>query len=128
MKKESNLTLTEANELQTALLAEGIRIPKVLPTIPVGLYTGKFVTQMVDKTNETVIDAIRYTDVNGRDCAFMLCRVNLVNTENGREFQSAGISLTDEIETLLTDKSNLVKEFDFKSVAGRKRNFIELAS
>jgi len=121
---KSSLTLEEAKVLRSEMIASGITITKPIVEIPEGIYGGKFLTQKKDdKTLQPVIDYIEYSR-NDKPMGFFVAKADIANDE--KSYSNVNIGLTDELEELLTDSTNIVKPYAFRSKQGRTRTFVSI--
>ena len=123
---KSNLTLSEMVELRKELTNAGVTIAKISTEIPANLLlTGKFQTQKRDeKTLEPVITCIEYTR-NEKPMAFFAVKADMATDE--KTYSNTNVGLTDELKELLSDSTNLVKDYAFRSKQGRVRTFVQVA-
>ena len=121
MNKDS-LTLSEMATLRKELKDSGVTIATPIIEIPVGLYSGKFETQKLDdKTLQPVIICVEYTR-GEKPMAFFAVKANISNDE--KDYNGVNIGLSDDLEEQLSDSTNLVKDYNFRSKQGRVRTFV----
>jgi len=125
MNKDA-LTIAEMVELRKELTNSGVTITKIATEIPANLLlTGKFQTQKRDeKTLEPVITCIEYTR-NEKPMAFFAVKADMATDE--KTYNNTNVGLTDDLKELLSDSTNLVKDYAFRSKKGRVRTFIQVA-
>jgi len=123
MNKQS-LTIEEKTILAKELTEQGVTIATIIPEIPVGLYSGKFATQKLsDKSLQPVIVCVEYNR-DGKPMAFFAAKANVSN--ESKSYNGINIGLTESLETQLSDSTNLVKDYTFRSRQGRVRTFVSV--
>ena len=123
---KNSLTFAEMTILEKELSDSGVTIAKIATEIPAGLLLeGKFQTQNKDeKTLEPVITCIEYTR-NEKPMAFFAVKADMATDE--KTYSNTNVGLTDELKELLSDSTNLVKDYAFRSKQGRVRTFVQVA-
>lgn len=123
MNKQS-LTIAEKIELEKELTSQGVTIAQIIPEVPTGIYSGKFDTQkLTDKTLQPVIVCVEYNR-NDKPMAFFAVKASMAN--DAKAYNGINVGLTDELETKLSDPTNLVKDYAFRSKQGRVRTFVSV--
>ena len=116
-------------EDKEAQRANGTQVTEPLTNLdPDLLLKGKYNHEEKVKNGKKEIDAvinrIDYTAPNGKPACFYAVATDLSNPETNKTYPAFNVGLTKEIEETIADPKNLLIEYDFKTIAGKKRTFV----